>query len=185
MGLAFVITTVSISYSAPKPNHSFKKIINQTFLAIVDTRAYKNHDFFLMVDEPDFYLYRKNWGYNEELLNISEYIKYLPKELIKIHREEYLVLFKKDSIQILPGILKASAIINTGKYKLISNIVCGKLDTTYVGTVRFYQPLISKNYAIIIMSVSSSIKDGKTSAYLLKLLNEKWIKEDEIEFETI
>lgn len=177
-----IIVTVACKSQVKQP--PFEKIINQTFLAIVDTLAYANHDFFLVPGYPDEYAYRKNWGYNicynENIESSKVFTDSLPQELINLKKEEYLYLFIKDSIEQPIQTLKAASFINTGKYKMIANTFCDKLDTTYVGTIKFYQPLIGKSHAIFFIFKSSSRRGGRTSAYLLKLVGNKWQKDGEI-----
>ena len=182
--VTLIIIILIVACKSPVKQPAFEKIINQTFLAIVDTIAYSNHDFFLVPGYPDAFANRKNWGYNicynENIESSKKWTDILPKELIELKKEDYLYLFKKDSIEPPIQSLKVVSFINTGKYKMVANKVCDKLDTTYVGAIKFYQPLIGKSHAIVFMMKWSSPRSGRTNAYLLKLVGNKWLMDGDI-----
>lgn len=167
------------------PKQSFYNLINDKFLAIVDTTAYKTGR---LIQIPNDTLHDKNLdkicilvdtAFNSSTeLNKSLLISFQENNLKDF--EELLLegnYLKLDSIDI-------SQLTNTGKYVLTKSTLTDEtLCSAIGGKVRFYKPYITQSKAIIIFSISESSKSGFTYCWLFRRRNDLWenIKKIEIE----
>lgn len=183
--LFFLCLNFLIIGCSETPKQSFYNLINDNFLAIVDTTAYKTGR---LIQIPNDSLHDDNLdkicilvdtvfnSFSE--LNKSLTISFQEKNLKDF---EALLLegnyLKLDSIDI-------SQLTNTGKYILTkSTLTDGTLCSSIGGKVTFYKPYITKSNAIIIFSISESSKSGFTNCWLFKRRNGLWeiVKKVEIE----
>lgn len=177
---------VSISCNLQKESR-FCEIINDTFLQMTDTFAYRYHSFFLIPGDSmskDKKSQPLKVCYNENLISSTRYIGYLIPALKGLHEEEYLKLLGKkyvSSVMKLPPL----CITNKGKYDLISHADtdCNKLDSTYIGSIQFAEPVMNDNIAVIFMRIISDQKAGKVTAFLVQKSTDRWTIVKEIVLE--
>lgn len=177
---------VSISCNLQKESR-FCEIINDTFLQMTDTFAYSYHSFFLVPGDSmpeDKTSQPLKVCYNANLISSARYIEYLIPALKRLHEEEYLKLLEEKYVNSLMK-LPPLCITDKGKYDLISHADtdCNKLDSTYIGSIQFAEPVMNKNIAVIFMRIISDEKAGKVTAYLVQKSTDKWTIVKEIVLE--
>jgi hypothetical protein len=173
-------------YSCKKPEKQFTLALNDIFLSITDTVAYQQHRFFLVPGEPSEPAINTflNICIEQKIIPANELIQYLKAELSKADSLNFKRVLQNgikknqhiESIYI-------NELKNTGRYHLIAAEDCGKDKTPTVGSIKFYEPVMENDKAIIFASISSSEKAGFTNAWLVTKENGKWFVQQKIELE--
>lgn len=170
-----------------KSNGQFEEILNENFLNFVDTVAYKHHSFFIIPNDTIYLKYRKLTDYticiDKKLGDSRRLQNYLEQELNKFPKDEYLSMLKS-KLNPISKQINLDKIKLIGKYTFTDIEKCESNNTIKsVGTIRFFEPLINDNYAIVFLSMQSTPKAGVINSFLLKKINEKWKIENKIELE--
>ena len=150
---------------ACRPNN-FYPVVNKYFLQIADTVAYNYNSLMLPADKlqnnmPKLKIFTKVEA-SESLKNYAEE-KY-PKENFLLSRS--ITTFNTAKIK------------NSGRYKLIeTSSLALPMDSGYVGTLVFYQPLISDNIMLIAYDKLVYPKGGRQEVSIFKKQKANWVYE--------
>lgn len=183
--LLLIFATFILFGCKENSKQSFYNLINDNFLIIVDTTAYKTgrliqipkdthninslNKVCILVDA----VFKNSSELNQLLLTSVR------KENLKDFEE--LLLNGKDSEF---DTIDISQLTKTGKFTLTkSKMVLGTPCSVIAGKITFYKPYINQNKAIIVFSISESSKAGFTNSFLFRKKNGLWenIKKIEIE----
>lgn len=168
-----------------KPQQSFYNLINDNFLTIVDTTAYKTGR---LIQIPNDTLHVGSLNkvcicVDAAFVSSSELNKSILKSFQENNLKDFEELLLKGNYLNLDSI-DITQLTNTGKYLLTkSAIIEGTLCSTIAGKITFYKPYITQSKAIIVYSISTSPKSGFTNCWLFRKQNGVWknIKRIEIE----
>lgn len=166
-------------------NKTYYKLLNDNFLEFTDTNAYRSGR---LIQIPNDSL--NDFKFSNLCIEIDSTLG-LPLELSSsiqkiIHREK-ITNFEKlflDGVDFSLDKIELKKLNNTGKFNLftakqINTNKCSKI----VGKIKFYSPFISKNQAIITLTISESSKAGYTKVYLFSKQNGTWKKIKVLEIE--
>jgi hypothetical protein len=173
----FFVYCIAILISSCKISQAddFSNIINTGFLSIVDTTAYSTGSFLSPPNSETKQQQFYNICYTSKVEDSKSFWETLKSELVKEDEHEFLNLLDNDNSKQNITNLQPSQIQNTGKYKLVlENSNCDKVDSTFVGSIKFYQPLFNDSLAIVFISIRGFAKAGLTKACLFKSVSNKW-----------
>jgi hypothetical protein len=168
------------------PEDKFVSILNDTFLSITDTAAYQYHTFFLT---PGNEAKQIKAGpikicIEKKIENAAVFEQYLKNELDKKDSLHFNNILKRDAVKNpLVKNLHLAQLKNTGRYNIVNSKDCTDKNPSIVGSIKFYQPIMENEKAIIFASIWSSEKAGVTNAYLLLKRKNKWNVEIKVELE--
>jgi len=162
----------------------FYEIVNSNFITITDTVAYKYGKF---IPTPNDTLFKIINPKKKIIVLVDTNFrtsKALSTSLLANLNEKKLLDFTKllNNDNSLKKI-DLSKIIKTGKYTLIASGETEKIDTAIAGQLTFFNPYISEDKAVITISIKSSQKAGKATAYLFNRIKENWVLKEKIELE--
>ena len=168
-----IATLVCLAASCSQTNEDlFYRIVNENFLAFTDTVAYRYGQFYPPPDDTtSYYISEKELPVfvNRTLENSKPVTEALLLEIEENKLTDYKELAASEKKVSLTSI-DLSRIANVGKYILVP-----KKQDNMVGEISFSQPYISPDKAIILMSISSSPKSGRLTAFFLKKTDKKWV----------
>jgi hypothetical protein len=168
-------------------NSLFYEIVNENFLMLTDTIAYKYHS---LLPGPNDSI-SKTITLNEKYLvyvdTVVEDLKVSPDVLIKgltnADAKDYTELIEKSKAISLHAIDLAN-LKNTGRYNLIASPkLQDKMPAELVGQIKFYRPYIAKDKAILFFLIYKAPKAGLLHAFLIKKQNGFWRIKEKIELE--
>lgn len=168
------------------PKQSFYNLVNDNFLTIVDTTAYKTGR---LIQIPNDTSHDDN-NLDKICIMVDTAIKsssVLKKSLLILFQENNLKDFEElllEANYLKLHTIDISKFTNTGKYTITkSTLTDGTLCSAIGGKVTFYKPFITQSKAIIIFSISESSKSGFTNCLLFRRQKNLWenIKKFEIE----
>jgi hypothetical protein len=174
-----------IAGCAENPKQSFYNLVNENFLKIVDTTAYKTGRL-IQIPNDTF----NNFKLDKVCILVDTTFNSsaeLNKSILTLVRKENLKEFEElvlNGIKLNFDPIDISLINKTGKYALVkSRMVRGISCSAIAGEITFYKPYIAQNNAIIVFSISESSKSGYTNCWLFKRYKGIWenIKKIEIE----
>lgn len=181
--LKYLLLFFGLLSCKPSSQKIFSQVINDTFLDMVDTFAYKYHSFFL--NPADSTPPNRPTGFNicyiEKLEQTKGAIDFLRGEIEKRRKIHFLSLLDSryyDSIETFP----AAEIKNHGKYHFVTKDHCDGLDSTYIGLIQFGKPFLNDSLGIVFLRIFSEPRAGKLTSYLVRKGTDGWRIEDEIEF---
>ena len=162
---------------------NYYEIINKYFLKIVDTTAYK---YGLLIPAPnDSFLNTKN---RKLIIFVQSDFKEpssFEKDVKNIIKMEAMTEFDDFSFYSSINKLKVDVpkIINTGRYSLSTDSAYANNQSLIVGSVAFFNPYISGDRAIFLVSIFSGLKSGRTMVFFFKKERKTWniVKSDIIE----
>lgn len=166
---------------------TFYKIVNSNFINFTDTAAYQYGTFFPAPQDSPLELSALQKPLqvliDTHFFNTDKYSGTLISELNSSKLTAFIdVVNAKQNNEHL-NTIDLSKINETGKYKLIGTSITETIGKNYVGAVSFGRPYILGDKAIIIVSVTSSPKAGRTIAFLLNQIENKWKIQDRIKLE--
>ncbi len=185
MILILVIFILCIIGCKVSSKETFYELVNDNFLQLVDTAAYRTGR---LIQIPNDTL---NELKLENLCIEIDTTLGMPTELSSsiqnMLRSEKITDFEKlflDGADLSIDKIELTKLKKTGRFNLftveqINKNRCSKM----VGKIRFYRPFVSNDRAIITLTISESSKAGYTKVYLFNKQNGKWknIKVLEIE----
>ena len=176
--LILVFTKLFIIGCKENHKHTFYTLLNDNFLTIVDTIAYKTGRIIQIPNDAASDLKFNNFCIEiDTALSISTYLsKSIAIALNKEHLTEFEALFLAGSNQNIDT-LDLSRLTKTGKYKLythekIKDCIGFKIDCI----ITFHRPYISSSKAIIPLTIIESKKGGYSKFYLFEKQNGIWKK---------
>ncbi|NCI50886.1 hypothetical protein GWC95_13185 [Sediminibacterium roseum] len=164
-------------------------IINDAFLDMIDTVAYKYHtlrpapnfDVFTDRDSLTVAIAPVLSNIRERTADINSIISEMPIE----DRKKIGELFKKSETDSAQVELPWKQIGNTGRYKLFPHSKqSGAIDTlSAIGKVLFSRVYFDETYAILVATIRAPTRVGVVKLFVLKNTGGKWRKKDEYELE--
>lgn len=158
------------------PDKIFYRVLNDNFLAITDTIAYRTGRLILIPGDNAIDTSRGKLCILTDSLfaDNAEILQSLKSALKNEHLDEYEKLLipgnelKNDKIDL-------PAIINTGRYTLVQNgtnqsINCPKP----AGSLAFYKPYINDERMVFAYSISDGLKAGYTTCGLFENIDGNW-----------
>jgi hypothetical protein len=180
----FVFLVVTIGCSQ-EPKKAFYHLIDENFLQLIDTTAYKTGRLLQIPKDTGFVKKLETVCISVDCI-ISRSVDLNNNAVALIHDEnlkefEEMILKNKD----LPiDTLDLSQIKSKGRYSLIQS---GKqIDAAcsiIAGNIKFYTPFLSSDKAILIFSVFDSPKSGYTQCWLFKKDKGHWQAINKLELE--
>jgi hypothetical protein len=173
--LLFTAIVCLISCSSDQANQ-FYSLINQNFLVLIDTVAYKTGRLIAIPgDTISDYSGDAVCIMIDENVNLSTDFSSGIKKIIRVnHLDEFNALIT-GSKNIDFEKLDLSRLKNTGRYPILP---LGKFTesscTVVAGTITFYRPYLSKKEAIIVYSVADGQKSGYTNCVFFKKDGRVW-----------
>jgi hypothetical protein len=180
-----IVTIIAIFLlGCTKQKDSFYTILNENFEIFTDTVAYKYHAFLIAPNEevPDK---KKFDGYkiciDKNFEDSKDFRNYLKKKLDKSKFSGYSNLLHTNQEYQLK-LIDVSMLNEIKKFEIVDLSNCKEDEvSSYIGTMRFYRPLINETNAILFCSKHVSDSVGVVDAYLFKNNNGKWEFELKIE----
>jgi hypothetical protein len=182
----FFVIIVFIIGCKEDTENDFYALINDNFLSMVDTTAYKTGRLIQIPNDTVAGIsFEKICIKVEDQLRTSKVLKQsVFKSVSNENLLEFKSLLEKDFETRIEKFDKSS-IRNLGRFELVtsSDDLKFKKCDVLAGQIAFHQPYISQGKAIILLSISESNKSGYTNAFILRKRNGKWniIEEFEIE----
>lgn len=168
------------------PDSTLYAILNQNFLSFTDTTAYRYGAF---LPAPNDTPLQAGNTKGSLLVTVDTFfteserlIQSLNAELTDRRLTEFQDLLSPNNKAAIAS-LDVSKITNKGRYTLVATTDAEKGNDVLVGHINFAEPYITEDRSIVILSISSSQKAGRTMAYLLRKENDRWKIKDRIELE--
>ena len=162
-------------------DQEFHQILNEHFLAFVDTAAYKTGSFFLIPNDTTKHKEVKNIIEVDTLIdNNTELGNALKPSLIKSNKTDFVELIEEPEVFTM----NLSKLTNIGQFEIIPAKPASKsYEDGVVGKIRFSNFTLTQNKAILIVSKQSSPKSGVSNAYLFTKTESNWRIDTVIELE--
>jgi hypothetical protein len=183
--LCLAVLFLAGCYPLQEPTvNSEAAIINDAFMDIVDTVAYRYHS---LRPAPNFDVYNDKDSLNVAiapvLSNIREWKITIDsiKDATAEDRKRIEILFEKSKIDSGQLQLPLNLVKKTGRYKLFPHTKRGgTIDTlSAVGKVLFSRVYFDDAYAILVATIRDQIRVGVVKLFLLEKTKMGWRKKEE------
>lgn len=160
----------------PKVN-IFYDILNENFLAMVDTTAYHTGR---LIQIPNETIPIQEVNKKLTILvdtNFVESLEYAKKYFLPFIKDGDLSSFSdliSDESLLKEDQIKLEKIKNVGRYRLQSANSLDGDKQQHLGIVSISRPFMDGKRALLFFSIASSPKSGKTIAYFFKRTNGRW-----------
>ncbi len=181
----FLFLIICIIGCSENRKQLFYDLINDNFLMIVDTAAYKTGRLIQIPNDTS-----NNLNFNKICILVDTVINNageLYKSISTSVRSENLPGFEELLLNRRESnleLLEIPLITKSGKYVLVKSRMANEIPcSTIAGKLTFYKPYINHDKAIITFSISQSAKAGYTNCWLFERYNGKWTNVKKIEIE--